>query len=602
MIVTKTKFINYSRCPRTAALDNLHKNNIEDVVDIITYKEEENKYLNLQDLKDNMYEDGEDLIDAKNEQLEIMLPFFSKVEQLAGHYASLKFPGTFKYSEKTYNQESFDTIINGIKYLCYVDIYNETEDSFNIIEVKASTTNILKDLSFTKDKEEFPIFYKDEKGIYHLAEEVKIILDEKKYNQQKAKLYDRFSRIGKYVFDLAIQRYIIEKELIDTGKQEQIDKVRYYLSLLNAEYVFDGKFENGEPVYDETIIDYVDLTEITKDLQDSIDVQRKKVEQNIYAMNISQYPLGNYCEHKKNTKCVFVDQCFNHIPKQNSVLNILGNLKDNESKINKLDLINQGIINLLDVPIEYIQSENGLIQRQVVQTGIPYQDKEKINAGIEQITYPIYHLDFETFPCPLPKYKGEKCYSQSVFQYSLHIEKEEGICDKEKDHFHFLATDHSDQRRKLVEKMLNDIDINSKGTVLVYNVSFEKTRIKELGEIFPEYKDKLKKLSNMLFDLMYVVKTKNSLYQDLGFEESRAKLFNYYHTDMNGSYSIKKILPLFTNLSYDELEVANGIDAIVAYGKLPTHSNKEKLITSMIEYCKQDTWAMVEILLGLRRL
>ena len=84
MIVTKTKFMNYSRCPRFAALDNLHQNKLEDVIDIIAYKEEENKYLGLQELKDNMYEDDEDIIDVKDEQLEIMLPFFNKVDTTSG--------------------------------------------------------------------------------------------------------------------------------------------------------------------------------------------------------------------------------------------------------------------------------------------------------------------------------------------------------------------------------------------------------------------------------------------------------------------------------------------------------------------------------------
>ncbi len=602
MIVTKTKFMNYSRCPRFAALDNLHQNKLEDVIDIIAYKEEENKYLGLQELKDNMYEEDEDIIGVKDEQLEIMLPFFNKVEQLAGQYASSKFEGTFKYSTKTYDQESFDTIINGIKYLCYVDIYNQTDDAFNIIEVKASTTNIINGLSFSKNKQKYPIFYKNNKGIYQLAEELNIDLDEKKYNQQKAKLYDKFTGIGKYVYDLAIQRYIIEKELKDTNQNDKIDKVRYYLSLLNHEYVFDGKHENNEPVYDETIIDYVDLTEVTKDLQDYIDLERQKVESYIYNMDASEYPLGQYCEHKKNTKCIFTDICFSHIPKENSVLNILGNLTSDTGKINKIDLINEGIVKMLDVPIEYIRSSNGLMQRQVVETNIPYVDYDKIKKGIEQISYPIYHLDFETFPCPLPRFKGEKCYAQSVFQYSLHIETEEGICDKNNDHHHFLANNHTDQRRLLIERMINDIDTSSLGTVLVYNVAFEKTRIKELGEIFPEYRPQLQKIANMLFDLMYVVKNNSKLYEELGFDEERSGKYNYYHTNMNGSYSIKKVLPLFTDLSYKDLEVSNGVDAIVAYGKLETHPDKEKLMENMIEYCKQDTWAMVKILEGLRKL
>ena len=94
---------------------------------------------------------------------------------------------------------------------------------------------------------------------------------------------------------------------------------------------------------------------------------------------------------------------------------------------------------MLDVPDSYLNREKNLIQKQVVKTHIPYFNKSKIIDGIKQITYPIYHLDFETFPCPLPRFKGEKPYTQSVFQFSLHVEKEKGVCDKFKDHYGYLA-------------------------------------------------------------------------------------------------------------------------------------------------------------------
>jgi hypothetical protein len=94
------------------------------------------------------------------------------------------------------------------------------------------------------------------------------------------------------------------------------------------------------------------------------------------------------------------------------------------------------------------------------------------------------------------------------------------------------------------------------------------------------------------------------LYEELGFDKERAKMFNYYHKNMSGSFSIKKILPLFSNLNYDELEVANGVNAIVTYAKFPKMDAVEFNLKyeALKEYCKQDTWAMVEILHGLSKL
>ena len=80
---------------------------------------------------------------------------------------------------------------------------------------------------------------------------------------------------------------------------------------------------------------------------------------------------------------------------------------------------------------------------------------------------------------------------QSLFQYSLHKEEQEGICDIEKNHTEYLAPDHKDHREDLIKKMIEDIDLSKGGTVLVYNQTFEKTRLKELARMFPKYKKEL---------------------------------------------------------------------------------------------------------------
>ena len=72
------------------------------------------------------------------------------------------------------------------------------------------------------------------------------------------------------------------------------------------------------------------------------------------------------------------------------------------------------------IPFDMLNREKNKIQKETIISGKPYMNEKKIKDGIKQITYPLYHLDFETFPCPLPRYKGERPYTQSVFQFSLH--------------------------------------------------------------------------------------------------------------------------------------------------------------------------------------
>lgn len=611
MAVTKTNFINYSRCPRYVALSDLKKEKLQSAVSLEEYRKEEEKEY-IEEILGNMYdENGEDLIEEKNEQLEVMLPYYNAVELLAGKLAPKYFDGTFKYSKDTLHQESFDCLLNNIRYLCYVDIYNETKDSFNIIEVKATTTKKFLSLG----SKEASIFTKDEKGIYHLLEDlnenIENYMEQKKYDLNRAKLFDKYNSAGHYVYDLAVQRYIIENDLKQNNQEAKIDKVKYYLAVLNSEYVFDGTYENAEPVYNKDengneIVSFIDLTKITKEYLDKIDLDRKRVEGYIQDLKIDKVPLDVYCEKKKTTKCKFCKICWNILPEKNSIMAYLDGhygFKDQTGyKHDRFDLINDGYVKMIDVPDEYLNRNKNKIQKEVVKTNKPYIDKEKIKDGIKQIKYPIYHLDFETFPCPLPRYKGEKCYTQSVFQFSLHIEKTPGKCDKYKDHLEYLAKDNLDHREEICQKLCDWI--GNEGTVLVYNESFEKSRLKELAQIFPKYKNKLMHIREMVFDLMFLVKTKTSMYEELGYDKERAALFNYYHADLNGSFSIKKVLPLFSDLTYKGMEIGNGTEALVTYAKFPKMSEEEYKYKyqKLVEYCQQDTWAMYCVLNGLRKI
>ena len=604
MAITKTKFINYVRCPRYVALDDLKKEKLDSMISIEDYKKEEEAE-HITELLGGMFdEDGVDLIDIKNEHLETMLPYYNKVEILAGDIASKYFKGNFKFSKSTYNQESFDAVIDNIRYLCYVDIYNENEDNINIIEVKATTTKKYLDLG----SKEHSIFKKGKDGIYYLLEDLNLNIEDymplKVYERGRDKLFNKYTGPGHYIYDIAVQRFIIEN---DMKKHHTKKNVKYYLAVLNSNYVFDGKYEKGEPIYDtvdgEDIISYIDVTSITRDLMDKVYLDSKKIKGYIDDLDGSKVPLGEYCEYKKTVKCKFCSICFDVLPKKHSILSYMNNnfgFKKGNIKYDIFDLINDGKVSMLDISDDMLNREKNKIQKYSVINNKPYINEQKIKDGIKQITYPLYHLDFETFPCPLPRYKGERPYTQSVFQFSLHIEREPGVCDKEKDHFGYLAPDHDDHRLDLIRYMCELIPDDK--MVLVYNDSFEKTRLKELAYIFPEYREKLLKIRDNVFDLMNVVKTKTSLYENLGYSKEEAKMFNYYHPDMDGSFSIKKVLPLFSDLTYKGMEVGNGVEAMVTYASFPKllPLDYKHKYQKLVEYCQQDTYAMVAVLNGLR--
>jgi hypothetical protein len=417
---------------------------------------------------------------------------------------------------------------------------------------------------------------------------------------------NRFEDVGKYVYDLAVQRMYVERNLKDLDKD--IKNVKYYLAVLNHEYVFNGEYKDGKPNYDLDIISLFDFTKITEEMQKDVLKDKESIDEYLSLMDASPCDLGKFCDYKSPSKCKFCKICFKKIPKYNSSLSYMNNglgFKDDYGNIHKgLDLINEGYINMLDIPESWIKNQNHFIQRKCLETHKPYIDKEKIKLAINNLSYPIYHLDFETFPCPLPRFKGEKCYTQSPFQFSLHIEETPGKCDKDSNHYEFLAKDfNNDCREELVKALCKYID-NYKGTLFAQNVSFEKSRIKELSEVFLDYKSKLLRMTEMASDLLYIVRNNSKFYKELGYDEESSKKVNYYHENLSGSYSIKKTLPVFSNLKYDDLDVKNGTEALVTYATFPKLSREEyeKRYNALLEYCKQDTWAMVEILDSLRKM
>ena len=346
------------------------------------------------------------------------------------------------------------------------------------------------------------------------------------------------------------------------------------------------------------------MTSVTKDYMDIIDIDRKKVETYVTNMDAEPCPLDIYCEYKKTTKCKYKDVCWKDIPATNSVFNFIGNSHGFETpegaKYSVFDLANMGYHSMGDVPDKFLNKEAYQIQKNCFISHKQYIKLDKIEAGVNAIRYPIYHLDFETFPCPVPRFRGEHCYSQSVFQFSLHIEREPGVCDKEKDHYGYLAKDHIDHREDLIKEMIKDIDTSTGGSVLVYNQNFEKSRLKELSVIFPQYRNQLLAIRDNVYDLMFVLKGNSDLYKNLGFEDTNG--FNFYDYRMTGSFSIKKILPLFSNVDYHSMEIGNGVQAYTAYEEFPKLTPKDfaHRYQKLIEYCQQDTWSMVDILRGLR--
>ena len=177
MAISKTDFINISKCPRFAALEEIKKERLDADISYDKYKENEH-FEKLQEMLFSMYEESEETgeeinkVDVVNRQLEAMMEHYKTVEVEAGKFVSKKFGGKTIYAEDTFSQECFDFTDKGIKYFCYVDIYNEVDDKINIIEVKAtSCKSYLKMESNHRGGDKYSIFEKID-NILYLKDEI----------------------------------------------------------------------------------------------------------------------------------------------------------------------------------------------------------------------------------------------------------------------------------------------------------------------------------------------------------------------------------------------------------------------------------------------
>ena len=585
-------------------------------------------------------EDEETYDAAPGPELEALLPFYHKVEDEALKVAKRVFNGSFVAdSWDVHNQKLFEYEFHGHTYRCYVDIFNENEDEINIIEVKATTNGKYihridkkgehKGLFFTDvpprargDRNYYPLLIK-EGNVWRLnvADSRVNANASNNYEKKKTVLLDRYSAWGKYPHDLAFQRFVIENALRKAGDNRPVN---YYLAVLNCEYIYDGTLNNdGACLYNETdgqeIITFLDMNETTAAYQPTILEEIGHLENYIATPHSVKVKtsVGKHCAWGANTECIFWQHCFQtHRPvpdtnKSNNYVNLNHGFKRGNIE-NKYQLINEGYYKFDDVPKEWLTNPNHIIQRNCYDKGEEHIDKEKMKYWFERLKYPIYHFDFEAFPCPLPRFRGETPYRQSVFEFSLHIERAPGVCEKNGDNFIFLNEENFDDEREALAKAIVDHfefdeDGNLIGTMLAQNTSYEKQRLTELATLFPQYSSKLLAIRDKSADLIHLLRTKFEFYVER-FGEDRASAINYYHKDLSGSYSIKKTLPvLVPALTYNGMDVGNGVQAYITYlnydSPNPTFDvmkTKAERRAALKTYCQQDTWAMVEILRAVR--
>ncbi|OGF76454.1 hypothetical protein A2926_02575 [Candidatus Giovannonibacteria bacterium RIFCSPLOWO2_01_FULL_44_40] len=213
-------------------------------------------------------------------------------------------------------------------------------------------------------------------------------------------------------------------------------------------------------------------------------------------------------------------------------------------------------------------------------------DVAGIAETLAELQYPLYFLDYETYGSPIPPFDGTRPYQNIPFQYSLGIKD---APDANTRYEKFLARTFKDSVPGLLAQLRRDI--GERGSVIVWNESFEKGCNDEMARMEPDYADFLKAVNDRIFDLMVIFKLKNQLYTRNAFQKSA---------------SLKMVLPaICPELAYDDLTIQEGATASASWPVLTStntsKADKAKLADDMLSYCKRDTEAMVCILKKLQQ-
>lgn len=363
-----------------------------------------------------------------------------------------------------------------------------------------------------------------------------------------------------YANDLAFQCNVVEACGIRLNQK--------YLVRLNRSYVRDGDLDYSQLFIRE------DMTEYMRQFQPIVAL----------SMNQAYEYVAQEKEPEGMCKCIYRGRskhcttfAYNnpHVPEYSvHDLNRIGS-----SKRQLRELVDAGILHIEHVPLDETLRKKEKKYNQVIvhKTGEPLIDVDAIRDELGKLEFPLYFLDYETMPMPIPPYSGYRPYQHIVYQYSLHVLP---APDAELQHFGDIVLG-GDPSEKIAEQLRTHI--GDKGAIIVWSKRFENSRNKELARLAPQYQRFFESVIARTYDLMDIVE--NQL---------------YVHPGFHGRASIKKVLPvLVPEMSHEKLAIGNGSDWMAGYLKLTDGtlqgSYAEQMRNDLLEYCKYDTRAMVEI-------
>jgi Domain of unknown function(DUF2779) len=260
---------------------------------------------------------------------------------------------------------------------------------------------------------------------------------------------------------------------------------------------------------------------------------------------------------------------------------------------------------------------------------------DNMKTEIESWQYPLHFVDFETYTGAMPFHKGMRPFELIAFQWSCHTIEAPG---QEPIHKEFIYTENEFPNFKFAEALMEQIGLY--GTPLMW-ATHENTVLRTIYHQMNKYGFHNEALKDWL---QKTIKDKELGTEGRFIDMNAFTLKHYFHPEMKGKTSIKKVLPAIWNNNkylheipylqkysikdiedqvldpYDTLfnlandkmrelddevdiqseDVKGGTGAMRAFQRIRFDNSisteyKEELKHRLLEYCKLDTMAMVII-------
>lgn len=334
-----------------------------------------------------------------------------------------------------------------------------------------------------------------------------------------------------------------------------------YLVLFNEDYINDGTLNPKElflcvnTFRNERIIETV--------LKNNTDY--KSIISNMDNYRLTDSKKNKYC--RVNGLCEYYHICFPDEKKlpDDSILTLVSSRYKNKMYEDDIEYLKDADISLVEGNrIQYAQimasKNNGL-----------FIDKYPLKKWLSNLEErPISFIDFEWDRYLVPPYKNMKPMDVLCFEFALYYLDESGTLQ----HRTFLGT--GDCRKEFIEALIEYLP--SSGPILAYNAKgAECLRIEELGNMFPEYKERLDEINKRFIDLF------------TPFNEGLV-----YDIRMQGDFTLKKLVDICSKYSYADLNIDDGLKAVIQWRTVDNGEidNEQEVLENLKRYCSLDAYGL----------